>query len=243
MKAKRNNDAFGRQIWDCFNGKDNVLLIERDDGLTEVSAGNFYFIKSEQWSKNEIIAVGFAKGKILDIGCGPGRHALYLQEKGLDVTAMDPSPLAIRVCKMQGIKKSLIGQIENINDSLDLKYDTFLLMGNNLGLLQNQIKAPEILRRLHGAGSDNAIIIAESSNPDKIYDPAYRSYFNCNLKKGKLSGEVKLRVRYDDITGPWFEYLYLSPSELEQLIRPTGWKILKIFENNSPQYFVILGKC
>ena len=44
-------------------------------------------------------ALQFSKGKILDVGCGAGSHALYLQEKGFDVTAIDISEKALEVAK------------------------------------------------------------------------------------------------------------------------------------------------
>jgi cyclopropane fatty-acyl-phospholipid synthase-like methyltransferase len=36
-------------------------------------------------------SMGYVKGRtVLDIGCGPGRHALYLQnERGFDVLGID----------------------------------------------------------------------------------------------------------------------------------------------------------
>lgn len=37
--------------------------------------------------------------KILEIGCGEGRDAVYLLEKGYHVTATDISPVAIEHCK------------------------------------------------------------------------------------------------------------------------------------------------
>jgi len=38
-------------------------------------------------------------GRVLDIGCGPDRHSLWLQESVFDVVAIDISPLAVRVAK------------------------------------------------------------------------------------------------------------------------------------------------
>jgi 2-polyprenyl-3-methyl-5-hydroxy-6-metoxy-1,4-benzoquinol methylase len=43
-------------------------------------------------------AMQFVKGRVLDVGCGEGRHSLYLQEKWFDVLGIDISPLAIKVC-------------------------------------------------------------------------------------------------------------------------------------------------
>ncbi len=37
--------------------------------------------------------------RVLDIGCGPGRHTVYLAARGFQVTATDNSPTAIGLCK------------------------------------------------------------------------------------------------------------------------------------------------
>ena len=46
-----------------------------------------------------------ATGKTLDVGAGSGCHSLVLQEKGIDVTAIDISPLSVETMKERGIKK------------------------------------------------------------------------------------------------------------------------------------------
>ena len=37
----------------------------------------------QNWHLTEKKAIKYARGRVLDIGCGAGRHALYLQDKGL----------------------------------------------------------------------------------------------------------------------------------------------------------------
>lgn len=41
----------------------------------------------------QVIALtGVTGSRVLDLGCGPGRHAVPLAFKGFDVTAVDASP-------------------------------------------------------------------------------------------------------------------------------------------------------
>ena len=47
-------------------------------------------------------ALDMAKGRVLDVGAGSGCHSLVLQEKGLDVTAIDISPLSVETMKERG---------------------------------------------------------------------------------------------------------------------------------------------
>ncbi|MES2314344.1 MAG: class I SAM-dependent methyltransferase [Patescibacteria group bacterium] len=44
------------------------------------------------------------KGNALDVGSGPGRDGLLLQEKGLDVTCLDASEEMVKLCQSKGLK-------------------------------------------------------------------------------------------------------------------------------------------
>jgi len=127
-------DAYGQELWAYFNGKASFEIVERDDGFFDVSLGpELYFSNYEQWSEMEKKALEFVKGRVLDIGCGAGRHSLYLQEKGFDVLGIDNSPLAIKVCKLRGLRKAKLMPIEELNFPPN-SFDTVLMLGCNFGL-------------------------------------------------------------------------------------------------------------
>ncbi|UCE04577.1 MAG: class I SAM-dependent methyltransferase, partial [bacterium] len=59
--------------------------------------------------------LSFVKKNVLDIGCGAGRHSLYLQEQGFNITGIDQSPLAIEVCIQRGVENALNMSISEIH--------------------------------------------------------------------------------------------------------------------------------
>src|SRR4051794_26361142 len=46
-------------------------------------------------------------GKALDLACGIGRHAIFLAEKGFQVTAVDNSAVGIEIAKKRAEEKNL----------------------------------------------------------------------------------------------------------------------------------------
>jgi tellurite methyltransferase len=45
------------------------------------------------------VAEGLAPGRALDLACGPGRHAIFLAERGWQVTAVDASRVGIELLR------------------------------------------------------------------------------------------------------------------------------------------------
>ncbi|MBP6823678.1 MAG: methyltransferase domain-containing protein [Acidobacteria bacterium] len=53
------------------------------------------------------LKVGRAPKRVLDVACGVGRHALYLAERGWQVTAVDSSKVAIEILSQSAADKHL----------------------------------------------------------------------------------------------------------------------------------------
>jgi len=193
---KPEEDAYGQEIRAYYKDRENFEIVERDDGYFSISTGpELYFSEYEDWPLHEKKAIEFVKGRVLDIGCGAGRHSLYLQKKGFDVLGIDKSPLAVKVCKLRGLKEAKVMSIEDINFKPS-SFDTIIMMGNNFGLFGSFKKARMLLERLHEMTSENVLIIAETLDPYKTDNPAHLEYQEFNRKRGRMSGQLRIRVRF-----------------------------------------------
>ncbi|MEJ2207128.1 MAG: hypothetical protein P8170_23865 [Gemmatimonadota bacterium] len=53
-----------------------------------------------------------------------------------------------------------------------------------------------------------------------------------------MGGQIRMRVRYKKYRSPWFDYLFLSREELEELLEGTGWRLKEIIAKSGPGYAV-----
>ena len=229
-------------MWATYNGKPTFEIVERDDGNISLSRGpGVYFTNYEEWPAIEKKAMVYVKGRVLDIGCGAGRHSLYLQEKGFDILGIDSSPLAIKICKLRGLKKAETLSIEEVTPDLGT-FSTILLLGNNFGLLGNPKKAQRLLQRFYKTTSKNALIIAETIDPYKTTNPVNLEYHEFNRKRGRMSGQLRIRIRFRKYATKWFDYLLASKEEIKQILIGTAWKVKEFLDSGDSYYIAIIEK-
>ena len=243
-KNKKIVDAFGSEVMDAFRGEDEVFeIVERDDGFIDASpAKDRYFTEYKDWSEIEKKGIALARGRVLDVGCGAGRHSTYLQKKGFDVTGIDVSPLAIKVCQLRGLKKTKVLSIDDIDIFKPNAFDSVIMFGNNFGLFQGPKKFKAILKKFEKILSEKGVIIAITTDPYKTKNPIHTAYHKLNLRRGRMGGQLKIRLRYKKLVTPYFDYLFVSQKELRELLKETEWKIKKLIGSQKPSYVVILER-
>ena len=237
-------DAYGHLLSDYHNGQENVEIVEREDGLINTSRlGPLnYFAEYKDWGEHQRLAIEHATGRVLDIGCGAGRHCLYLQEQGHDVLGTDISPLAIQTCQSRGLKNALVAPVTQLSSKIGT-FDTILMMGHNFGLVGNYKRAKWLLRRFAAMTTDTAIIIAETMDPYQTEEPCHLAYHQRNRDRRRMSGQLKLRIRYRQYATPWFDYLFVSKAEIEDILDGTAWRIERYIDaTDTPTYVAILSK-
>jgi 2-polyprenyl-3-methyl-5-hydroxy-6-metoxy-1,4-benzoquinol methylase len=223
-------DAFGEVLRACHRGGEvsgvAFELIERSDGYLGITDAARYFVAPSDWAATSRFASGRAQGRILDIGAGAGRVSLALQQAGLDVVALDISEGAIEVCKERGVRSVFKGTIFDLAATRSARFDTFLMLGNNLGLLGGPEEAPLLLEALAAMAAPGARVIGETLNPYQTNDPRHLEYHEENRRLGRLGGQLRLRIRHLGTATPWWDYLFCTPEELETVIAPTRWELV-----------------
>lgn len=242
--TRRDDDAFGQFLLAHYRSADELAeIIEREDDFIALGSDpSQYLSEHRKWSPAEKQAIRHARGRVLDVGCGAGRHALHLQNKGLDVTAIDSSPGAVKVCKMRGLKRAIIRPVEEISKFRASSFDTILMMGNNFGLVGDHLKAQSILKEFSRITSDEGTILAATLNPYGTRNPEHLRYHKFNRARGRWPGQITIRVRFGTLIGAWFDYLFVSPEEMRTLLDGTDWEIEKLLGNTNDRYFAIIRK-
>jgi hypothetical protein len=57
-----------------------------------------------------------------------------------------------------------------------------------------------------------------------------------------MGGQIRIRIRFEDVKGPWFDYLLVSPTELKAILGGTGWRLRTILRDSGPLYVAVIGK-
>ena len=242
LTIKATQDAYGHMMYDHLHNRGGYEIIERNDGFFSISAGpKMYFSPFEEWMTIEKQAMRHVEGEILDIGCGAGRHALYLQDEGHPVTAIDASPLAVQVSKARGVKNAQALNITRLSRRLG-RFDTVLMMGNNFALLGTPKRAKWLLRRFAGMTSPAGKIIAFSRDPYQTDIPEHIEFHAWNKEHGRMAGEARIRVRYKKFVTPWIDFLMVSQQEMVAILAETPWQVSTFLDDSQGVYAAILTK-
>lgn len=237
-------DLFGEILYAHYKGEDSAHVIERDDGYLSIyESASFYFREFKDWSDLEKEAMYYVGGKILDVGCGAGRHSLYLQKNKFNVLSIDNSPGAIEVCKLRGTKNAKLLSLNDIQPNLGM-FDTIIMMGNNFGLFGNPTNAKRLLKIFYKITSDEATIVAPSVNTYNTKNKDHLDYIESNISRGRIGGQVIIRTRFRKLISSWMDLLLVSQEEMEEILKGTRWKLKHILQEQegSASYIAILGK-
>lgn len=177
-------------------------------------------------------ALNEARGKVLDVGAGAGCHALALQERGLDVTAVDISPLSCETMKERGVAN--VECVNIFNQRFQERFDTLLLLMNGTGIAGKLSRLPQLLSRLKQLMNPGAQILIDSSDLRYVYEDE-DGVLDVDLD-GAYYGEVDYQMTYRNIIGKSFDWLYADSVVLAESCRQCGLKCEILAQGNHYDY-------
>ena len=237
-------DAYGREIMDYFLGQNlTPEIVERDDGYIGLASGpSAYFAPYAEWPEAQQKVIQWARGRVLDVGCGAGRVCLYLQEQGYEVVGIDNSPLAVKTARLRGVQDARVLSITQASRAKLGVFGTIVMLGNNFGLFGNEKRAKWLLRRFYGMTTASGRILVESRDIYATSNPDHLAAHERNRQHGRMPGQLRIRIRYQAIIGPWFDYLMVSPAEMRHITAGTGWQVGQIFKGEAGMYTAVIEK-
>jgi SAM-dependent methyltransferase len=216
-----------------------IEIIERDDGLINGAPADHYLGEPSEWQPHDHRALRMCRGHVLDVGMGAGRTAIELQRRGVAVTGLDTSAGAIAVARLRGLRDTVLATVDEYARAAQ-RYDTFLLLGNNIGLLESRERTPVFLDALAALARPGARIVAQGTDPYGTTDPVHMAYHERNRARGRLGGQLRLRLRYRMLATDWFDYLVCSVAELESLLVGTRWRLSSTDDADRPYYLALM---
>lgn len=236
-------DALGHIYRDFLAGRAGPApVLEREDGQVGSALGaDVFFAGYDAWPLEERSVFDAVRGRVLDVGCGAGRHCLTAQDRGLEVVGIDISPGAVDVCRRRGVHDVRLLPLSDVGAHLGT-FDTVLMMCGNFGLPGTTTSTTRFLELLHMMTTKDGRIILDSDDPYRETNQADLAYIAQNRTKGRMPGQVTIRLRYGVRVTPWFDLLCVSPTELEQFASRTGWRISTLVEGEPPTFYAVLDK-
>lgn len=208
-----NEDILGTALLDYQKGNYSEDIITYSSlNEEDVLPLPYMFREFKDMPDIEQKALSLCSGQVLDVGCGAGSHALYLQNMGISVTGLDASKGAIEVSKLRGLKNAIHG---NLEDYQGQQFDTILVLMNGVGLAGTLNGLEQFFTKLKSLLKDNGQILLDSS--DIIYmfendeDGGYWIPDNVNYY-----GEVSFSMEYKKQKSQSFPWLYVDYNTLQR---------------------------
>ena len=195
------------------------------------------FRKYEDLPEIERKALDMATGRTLDVGAASGCHSLVLQKKGIDVTAIDISPLAVETMKDRGVLKVIEQDFYTLEGQ---QYDTILMLMNGIGIVGTLDRLPGFFQVLDKILALGGQVLCDSSDISYVFEdetgmidiPEDMGYY----------GEHSFQMQYKDTIGEPFDWLYIDADTLRQRADRFGYAVEVVAEGDHYDYLARITK-
>ena len=197
---------------------------------------------------------GLTSGRVLDLGCGPGRYALPLAERGFEVCAVDTSSVLLEQLKARqsALSPEAQSRIEVVEEDMRTferaeQFDWVMIMWSTFGYFEKETDHGQVLDQVYRnlrSGGRLMLDLVGLEYLCRTLEPVHLT----ELDDARLLVERPLLV--DDLTrleNEWllidgdtvkratFSHRVWSGGELTQLLAQHGFKVIGLYGDYTGQ--------
>lgn len=228
----KEKDPMGRAISDYYHtGKAGKLRVLSSMFYEDEIPVATLFRDFGEMPVQEQKAIELCRGKVLDVGAGSGCHSIVLKERGIEATAIDISVLSVEVMKERGIDAR---NINFFDETFNEKFDTILLAMNGIGIVGKIERLPMFFRSIKRLLAPGGQVLLDSSDIRYVFIDEDGG-MDIDLAAGYY-GEIDYKMRYKNITGTPFDWLYIDFDTLQMYAEEHGFTCEKCIDGDHYDY-------
>lgn len=200
--------------------KEGYFSTEREDGyVTRYSFQDWKDVSGvTNWDRE--ILQRLERGKVLDLGCGSGKHVEYLTQHGFDALGIDISEEIIKLGKESNRNVKCLDFWE-MDEAV--KFDTIVIMDSSLGFFVSPNRLTDFFNRATKLLVEGGSVLITGLNWPEATNSTYKKYLLNNIENNFYPGRVKLRNKTENKIGDWFVGYYYDINSIVKKAVPNNF--------------------
>lgn len=230
-------DPLGRAMLDHQRGDYEAgALRYRDGAATEPGhVVEYYFADPSEWSDFAWRRMDRVEGPVIDVGCGAGQHARWLQDR-FETLAVDVSPHAVRAARERGVENvAVMDMFEGLGVPAN-KFRTVHCVGTQATLARSTVDLAGLLSEFARVTDADGRALVDGLDP--------RAYGNNDEPFGYRPDPRPgiawrtFHFEYGERVGPTLVFRLFSPDRLREAAAATEWRVVDVLRRESGAHFV-----
>ena len=202
--------------------------------------------EAELFMQNLLSFINLKKNsKILDLPCGKGRHAIFINSLGYDVVGADLSENSIDYAKKYTNDK-LHFEVQDMRNPFKTKYDAIFNLFTSFGYFDDEETNIKVLKNLKDGLSENGVLVIDFMNVNYVKQHLVqeeiitKNKIVFNIKRSIKDNFIFKEIRFTDDGKAYFfieRVQYLSLSTLKNFIKKANLKLKHTFGEYSLEEF------
>ncbi|WP_436346244.1 class I SAM-dependent methyltransferase [Natronorubrum sp. FCH18a] len=241
-------DPLGRAMLAYHRDEPGRLSYRDGSDVRDGNVAKFYFSGAESWDRETIEALERLIGHepVLDVGCGAGKHLLWMAERDVAAVGVDASPNAVRTARERGLEDVHVGDMFEL--PVASAFGAVHAVGTQLGLGGSLAGIRTLLAEFARVTDDTGVAVVDNYDPTRL-DEAFLGY-RSDPREGVAHRCFHLEFeregdddRLERAVGRTLHFLLCAPPRLREATIGTPWDVRDVLSaDGTAHYRAVLEK-